>query len=609
MAKTGHPDIDIKGFFTEQENSAWHKKVCTRIEYEFRNFYLLDQKPVSETEGDYDEVVDPSCMTYADKLTEELAFASRLFTIPLTGKEEAGNRENITMTERACYGLLNLADQQLTGVPYGCPAQAQMAFDVETTGFIIPRYYLYKDPEDGQVHSDLALWDFKDTGWKTDGRKITEIVHRRLDTAAAINDRYGTKLSDTSQSGLEIYDYFNEDWELVEVDGEIVHENKHGLGHVPVTVITSGSMRMPTDASRMAWAAPSCWARGAKLWLARSRILTYRMTYLKKEVKRPVISEYDSSKGGLPVELDSSPDKPATVIEVDTSKGQNLTPMELATLSSQADRLDAVIKQSLDNASAADIFYGVQGSGNVTAQGTQMLINLSRTSLKQGKRAVEQALTWLGNEMVLQMKAGKFKDMDVVGVDGKNNQFAVTVNWEKLVTNRKVEARLDIDTPQDKMANVGQAIELWRTPEPKVPDEYIYDSVLHVADPDAMKDKLLEQKMDKLFGSSLQKYQALLIKKDPEGNALIIAELHRFITDLRARLMDSIAPRPMLPSPEQPPVPTEPGTGGAGGNIGLPGATPLGGMGAAKVANAMPSNRLRQNIRTAARPPTGVPGG
>ncbi len=595
-AQTNMPTgAEVAGFVTAMKSNASHIVLAARQKEEFKQFYALDQTPIPSEEGTWDKTIVESPKQYAKKLSRKLGVARLKFRIPLYHEEQKAEQERVNMTEQAVYGMLAMADDLRTSRPNGVRAQMAMAHQTNTTGFIIPCFILSEDEgsEHGEkiVKANLFIWEFANTYWDEGAESLKAICNVSWDFPSRLNDRYGLKLSNGGIL-VEQHRYIDREWELVEIGGEIVNYegkgNRHGLGRVPARIFAQGAAEMPTDPAFTKYTAESCWADSSEAWLAQSRLASYRMTNIRRQVSNPVVIYFDGDKGDAPV-VNGDPSAPSKVTFLDISKGQK---MESAVLTPEMTRdaavMESQLKQRSDRGSASDLTYGEQ-RGNVTAQGTQMLLEAGSDGLIDPQNNIEQAMTWFANECVRQYKDNEFEDVKVQGVDGKNNQFAVTIDAAKLITDRKISAYLNLDNPQDEMENVGKAIELWRIG--KVSDQYIYDNVLKIDDPNAMSDQLKTEKIRAITGMDFREAQKIALDKK---DYMFAMELERIIRQMQDRLLAQFAP----PAPPVEAPQPMPGNGGGGNGGGVPGAMIPRAMPGATMAGAKPSNRIQQIMRT-----------
>ncbi len=586
---TNKPDVsEIVAFAARQEGKALYKPIVNRQKEEFLLFYCLEQPEISATEGKWEHEVVNSPLVFCNKLIEEQASGKLKFIIPISSETEAA-QDRLTMTERAVCGLLAMADDALVAKPFGVPAQAQAAHDTNIKGILIPRLLMFED-EDGKVQIALDFWDLADTYWVVGREGIQRLCHISYAQPDEIEEEYGKDFVGyadkvTLTKGIKVIDYWTKEWEQVVVGNEVVNNegkgNHHNLGRIPVGIFAAGSMGLPSDSNLIQYAAPSCWAMSKNIWLARTKMLSYRMTNAKVQVNRAQKAFFDSTKGGRPIDFGKLGDAAVggKFTPLDIGKGQDIQPMEVVEMTREGDLLEAELKKLSEDGSAPPILYGVS-PGDITAQGTGMLIRAARASLQRGTRNIEQMFTWFANEVVRQCKDKKWTDVQIQGIDGKNNQFATTLKAEELVTDRKIEARLNLDTFEDQMVNLGKAVEA--KVNELADDEFIWDTYMHVDDPKAMGERLRMQRITKLTGLDLRAAQKIFIEK---GDELAAAELQKLLLEVQERLLALIAPPPTaLPEP-----------GGNGG--GVPGAAIPGAMPGKVMAPNMPTNRMRQGRR------------
>lgn len=594
IKKRKYDASEITQFFADQTSIV--QPMLDRMEEDYSQWAMDEIDQTDAEKGEFERYIGNKPRVFADKVIEELSSGKVKFTIPIfkdKGKRgEKSEREACSMTEQAVYGLLRMADNLLVSDPFSTNSQSLMAWYGTMGRYVILRFRMYEETERGEkvVVPDLAVWDGYNTRWTTKRRGIGRVCYKRYASIEDIEDQYEkTDVAHDERGRVVVYDHWDEEREAVVVGSEIVHFVEHKLGYVPVGIFASGSAPLVQheafDINLIRHVNESVLARSRRVWKEEDEFNSYVKTQAKLGIDQILKVKYDSSKGGRPPEFTGDPRKTGSEIILDEGKGEDVEPLLPGPLSQQIMVMLDKVGNQASLGSAPDIFYGRQET-QTTAQGTAMLIHAAMTALKSGIRQIEQGYTWFANEAIRQYKAGKWKDIQVQGVDHAEAQFAVAIERDKLVTDRRIEASLNIETPQDELENIGKAIELDKSD--LVSKQTIRDRLLHVADTDAEESKVLMEKIGATEFVALRRAQKEFIEAGDFDAADAVGLL---LEAVKQRIISQMTP----PAPPQ----------GAPGGAGIPGAMPAGALPGRAVGEAMPSVNYREGMRFGAGRPEG----
>ncbi len=554
---------DVKKLASDDDGmSEWRD----RLEADFEQF-AMEWAGISKVEGDYEKVISNKPRTFSDMLTSKMANAKLMNSIPLYGEKK--QRKEDAMTERLVYSIWTLINENTFLDP---PPKATMAWYANNRGVVIPRLWLYEEEETEELIADLAIWDGLHTYWVASSKKLLRIVYVRWASVDELADRYGNdkiKRGADGKNGKKVYDHWDKEREAVIIGDEIVFQQPNHLKHIPANIFGAGNtpMLQSRDGTVLIkhWA-ESCFARNRKMWEYENRLLSFDMTQVGLATHTGFINEYDSNLQGEPVKLEANPWRKGKETIVDVGKGQKIYPMYPPPSSAVLPHLYNEIAKMGSRGAAPDVSYG-QLDTAATAQGTAMLLHAASEAMQNGKAVMEQALTWIGNEIPRQWKAGKFKGREFRGFDSAGKGFTVKVENKNLQTDRRIVAKLNIDMPQDELQNA----DIWARLVEKghISEQRAMDKYGHIEDPDAEMEIIDRERTRSNTGVAIMKQIEALIADDPAGNRDEIIFLQSILDEMKAQLLQQMmarkapqgAPTPGNLAPRLPTPRTAPGGG------------------------------------------------
>ncbi len=481
----------------------------------------VDGKPVT----DYQIMTTNKPRVFADKVISELAFGTLKLRIPIY-KETKKERTDESMTEQTVYGLIAMADDRARSFTLPC-IQAQVADDIFKRGFTVPRVWIYK--EEDKVIVDVAMWDARNVYWLVGSKGLKRVCNIRYTTKEEVKDLYpkAKDITEDASGGVTLYDHWDDTLEQVVVGDKIVYTMKHNRGYIPVLILPVGSARQRYSSRHQDTIKDVGEDFASKVRdVARqvSQIQSYYLTIVALGTHPSLLAYH---RGNEPINFKNTPYGSGSVVDLNIDKEQRIEPMFKWTMPQDTLVLNNIKSDELSDGLGPDIMYGRLAQA-ATAQGTAMLIRAAMGAIKNGQRAMEQTFAWTSDELVRQLKDGKFKIDHLQGIDGKQKQFNVTVEKDKLVTDRRFIASLSIDSPQDILQNIGAAAQL--VSSEMISMQTARDKFLgqFVPDPDGEQDIIDGEKVSKIAGIAEFKFLDALMK-DPKGNKTAILRLKAFL--------------------------------------------------------------------------------
>ncbi len=523
---------EIKKFVDDQKQKTGRKALEERIEDTYDlwrmepfEFPPVDGKPVT----DYKIMTTNKPRVFADKLVSELAFGTLKLSIPVYDETKKERTEE-SMTEQTAYGLTAIADDRERSFARPC-TQAQEADDIIIRGWAVPRIWIYE--ENKELIVDIAQWDIRTVYWLTGSKGLSKVVNVRYTTKEEVDDLYGISSVEDFPGGVTVYDHWDDKIEQVVVGDKIVFHQKNNRGYIPVLILPVGSARQRYSSRHqdtLKDVGEDFAARIKDVAKRMSEIMSYYLTIVALGTHPNLLAYYKGSKIDFG---NKNPYGSGSVVDLDLNKEQRIEPMFKWTMPQDALVIHNIIADWLSDGTGPDVMYGRLAQA-ATAQGTAMLIHAAMGAMKNGQRAVEQSNAWKANELIKQFKEfkdGKFKEVNLQGVTGKEKQFTVTPDRKKLITDRRFMCQLALDAPQDIMQNISGAAQLVASgiiSRLTARDKFFSNLV---PDTDVEESRINQEVVREAL--DIPAWEALtdLQKKDPEGYKTAIWILYKYLKE------------------------------------------------------------------------------
>ena len=460
MALNSNPREELKKI-----DQCKNQALRDRMDNDFALYRLdEDRYKIPKEEGEWETVITNRATAEANKLIDYLSYAKRKLWIPITEEAEI-DRKKLAATERLAIGCLNLADMINEDIPEYVDIQSLASFFSVLRGWRTYRFLIRKEGD--KVIPDLAVWDTRNTYWLTGRKRLNWVCYKRWDTAFGIKEEYpdwnGTVEKETSL--IEVDDIWGCETGKNAEEGVIIQDKwvkepvDIGLSYIPIRIKAGRSAPLISDGKddNIKMVGESFMANSRLLYSIESRLLSYKLTRAGQLAKPPLFIIYDSTRGGLPPQIEGDPYIKGRFIPIDTGKGQALDNKALTP--PQAGDIDstwATVVGLLGLGNLSPVAYGVINQA-LPAQGIDILTHSTMDALKPHKKAVESDFIWLAQETIRQYINGNFGELELEGYDKSANKFKSKITSKEIDTNWRFECELIPDLLRDKSANLGLA--------------------------------------------------------------------------------------------------------------------------------------------------------
>lgn len=532
-------------------------------------------KGVSTVKGSYRTYVSNKPMTFGNKIVELLSSMDMFLRIPLLKQPKKG-RQGISDVEAFGYGIQDLADQRLVMVGEKRIGDA-LAFNIPIFGcaFIFEFVHKDEDLEGNEITvPDIKIWDAPNTYWFMGKRGLRWIAHSRVADVDSTRDEYGddTISEDVPDTGqCTLYDVWDDNTEKVLVNDKKLHEEKHGLGYVPVRFQQCGSVpyiQIPGYDDTIKDSFKSIYDSNYNgVYESFSEAMSYGLDIMSKESKTPMVVLAEGGAKALKLP-DEDPMVAGGFMVLDSQKVKTPpVPLMKPGIAQSITEMISLFAREISNGSWADIAYGMFDSAAPVGT-TNMMLRTAMSVLMSSQKAIEESRTWIVNEAINQYKKGDFNPLRLHGEYTSNRYYDVEVTPDKIDDQWKLECKLRLNPPQDELTNVNIASQA--RDRGLLSTETIQDKYLMVQDTDAENQKMALERAIRNPVVEMTNQIDALIADDKEGHAnaisMLMAMREDIINQYKLKLLNPQIQGGMGNQGEQPQ--------GAGLTPQIPGGTP-----------------------------------
>jgi len=504
---------------------------------------------IPKKEGSWESFTTNRPSSDAYKVINTLASARLKLWIPLTDEDER-KRKNLSKTERFPYGAIALRDSLMGNIPEALPLQAELSWHAPMRGWIGLLCYLYEedDGKNGTTRPHIAVWDILNSAWISGSNGLLWAGYKRFASKEDIKAQYKEDVKSDSKGRVEVYDIWDTEQEGVITEGEYLEKKEHGCDHVPVLILPGGStpfIQSGDHEDTIKNVGESIYVNNRHMFDIESRIGSYFLTMTGRAAKTPLYFLYDSTKGGLPPDMEGNPFEKGAVVPIDVGRGQKIEQGITSEMTRDTYAFWEYLQGRLGIGGMTPVSFGEINQA-LPAAGINMLRHASMDSIKPPQKLMERTYVWLAHELVSQYKNGDFEKMEIQGMDGSNRRFKMDVKPSDIDDSWNFEASLIADFPQDEMANMGMAVQAVESE--LMSRQTARDKYGLVDDTDQEQQILDREKAFRVAAVQLRKIaRALAEDGDFEGAQYILDEIETMQMQKKG-----VASQPGMPSPVRP---------------------------------------------------------
>lgn len=578
---------EIVGLVADHENATRTRRDRMDADYDIWQLNELPQnggensKDTDPIIGDeYKHYISNEPRTFAEKVVSIGAASKVLFRVK-GGKsaEPRAKRDKQNNKERFIIGVHYSGDERLRDLIQPS-VQEQLAWFAPLRGWVAVRALLRKR-KDGSTFTDIQPLDPRNTFWSIGPDGVEWVCVRTMKTTRDIRSIYGKNVegddSGDEDNGIAVYDFYDKVHNQVTTEQTVLKAaTPHGSPRVPIWIGVVGSTPM---VNREGIGGGNSSDFGESIYASDRRIYAYHNFLVSVILElmgrsRSPGSKFFSADGSKTTEGDLFKEGAEISLRRDT---EDIVPLPLVETTKDAAAFAGFIQGEMQRGSLPHSVFGelqFQLSGfaiNSLRQGVATIIN-------PAIKAMENAYTGISNLLVDQYVTGKFKAMEVSGMDRNREYFSEEITPDEVASaGGRIVVEVLPTLPQDDPAKMNMA-QMARTPgvdgKPLFGDRTVREDILNRQDPDSDAAVVVEQLAD-ASSPLAQAVTTLEIATDLEREDLIFAAQAQILVVMRDMLKatgqapqqdspvavpgmpSSVAPQQELGVPQGIPVPQQ----------------------------------------------------
>jgi len=437
-------------------------------------------------------------------------------------KEGRADREKLNFNELLVNGMLFSAERLRAGKPNTPKLQSEAAFYRVVRGW--GAYRLEVREDDDNPYLDLAIWDFRNVHYIEGHTGLLKVYNERSISEEQAKEEYEgwEGHAESKDEGMvKIVDVWGFKKGKKKVAQEAVIINKEyfkppedvqiggkTIDYLPIRIKAGGAIPLIMDdnTDNIKKVGESYLVNNRDLLETESRAMTYHVSAAGEEAGEPLILEWDSTKGDMPVEWKAglrNPRGKKMAFPMDVGKGQKVGELLPQAKGARVQLALGMIQEKLNTGGLNPIAFG-QGSSDETAFGVDIRNRNTREAIAPFKDALEEDFVWMAQEITKQFKNGSFSSgKEFSGYNSKAQWFCKKIKEADIDDGKIFKCKLISDELRDKAANVALALQL--TEGGLLPKREILDKFQLSDDPDSSIDALAQEQADFAFDTPLIK--------------------------------------------------------------------------------------------------------
>jgi hypothetical protein len=514
----GGPPIPTPQEITNLVDSheRYRETLTSRMESDWS---LLTLTEFDAGEG-YQSYTSNEPMTSYDKMTTTLASGTVKIRIPVV-KAQREKRERESAKERFLMGLLKANDERLAWLGEQSLLTSLAAF-VNLRGWYCGRCLLVKDETTGETYLDVTPWDPMHVSWGMGAKGLKWVCNKTRKTSIEVFEQYGFRVSgdgtattDASfnesyfsslkmeeSEGVDVYDWYDEFYNIVVIGDTYVKEPMpHGAGvpgqRTPSFFGSVGSL--PLIQGKGSGTHDNLIHHGESIFAANRNIYEKMNLVLSTMLQLVALSRNQAftytSRDGQKT-LDKNPFLEGS--QTPLAEGERLDLLPLLEMSRDTGAFLGLITSEVQRGALPYSVYG-QLAFQLSGYAVNLLKQATDSPLLPRKQAIESAYRQITNLITDQFATGAFGTMQLQGWDQNRDWFDQEFTSDMMQGLPAAEITLMVKTPQDDMQNVQMAKMLSEGPWPALPMRVIWDEILGYQDTDSIADAIKEEVAEKFL--------------------------------------------------------------------------------------------------------------
>ena len=477
-----------------------HRNATDELRTRMEADYLLWRLEEYDAGEDYESYTSNEPRAYADKIIAWLVDAVLTIRMPQQNNQRF-QREQLSAKERFLIGILESADERLTDMILP-NVREQLAWYITLRGWWACLSILHK-MEDGKTIVDITPWDPMHTYWDIgkNGKLAWACHHMRKTKGQILADHDYTVEDDDNEKSYDVYSYYDTEDRLLVIGSD----GRGGTGELVRSAEPHGALRVPVSIGMVGATPPiqgyngsgddygqdsgeSVFGSNRVLYPVRDKVMSIMLELVARSKKQPyIIKSRDGSKT-----LEEDPSKQGS--EVSIAEGDDVRPMEQLRMAIDTLPFLGNISAELQRGSIPYSAFGELGFQLSGFAITQLNDNIG-TQLQPRSRAMEKAYRQICMMVADQYETEGFQPIQLNGFDLNRDYFSEEIAPEIIKGTGTPEFTLTAILPSDDQGKMALA-QMARQPVngvPMLPDQYVWDAILQIQNPDELKAKITEQ--------------------------------------------------------------------------------------------------------------------
>jgi hypothetical protein len=550
-----------------------HRNSTDELRVRMEADYLLWRLDEYDAGEDYESYTSNEPRAYADKIVAWLVDASLTIRMPMRGAQRS-SREQMSAKERFLTGILESADERLLEMILP-GVREQLAWYICLRGWWSSLSILRK-LQDGSTIVDIRPWDPMHTYWGLGDKGGLEwaCLHMRKTRGQILADHeHDIGEDEDNELGHDVYSYYDRTHHGLVIGSS----NDASTGELIRPVEPHGALKVPVSIGMVGAAPPiqgyngsgddygedsgeSIFGANRALYEKRDQVMSIMLELVARSKKQPyIVKSRDGSKT-----LEEDPSKQGS--EVAIAEGDDVRPMEQLRMA--IDTLPFLGSMSSEIQRGA-IPYSAFGELGFQLSGfaiTQLNDNIG-TILQPRSKAMERAYRQICMMISDQYETGGFQSIQVNGFDLNREYFSETIEPDAIKGTGSPQFRMTAILPADDQGKMQIAQVARQGPVPLLPDQYIWDTILQIQNPDELSNKIKEQLAEQASPKAalFTLIKALLARGEQELVMIYVEELENLMLQesvAKQQMMMSAMQQGGMPPGGMPPGGMPPGGGG-----------------------------------------------
>ncbi|GAG65887.1 unnamed protein product, partial [marine sediment metagenome] len=368
----------------------------------------------------------------------------------------------------------------------------QMSWHEHARGWITGRLITHIDnkesTEDEEFPNfDLVIFDPLHMTWEAGTDGLVWACHHYKAPKAIIKKRWDIKLH-KDEKEADVYDFYDDtnNWVVIEGNLTVVDfakkKKKHGLDRVPVFVVSVGSMpfiQRKDGGSTIEMRGDSILASSRGLFPVFNKSTSVMMDAAERGVSGSMVLKTDEEKT-----IEGDPFKTFQIIQI--GQEDELKPLERPKAPEENGAILSIVQSELQQSSPPPIAYGIIPQA-MSGAALNILSENMRSIFAPRTSALEQAYTWICEELLQQWEQKGAKGATFRGYDSNDKFFQTTIKPTDIDPGWFVKVICRPRMPRDQESEIMMAMTASQPRGvggmPLLSDYTIWEELLKLADP------------------------------------------------------------------------------------------------------------------------------